>query len=307
MNYDYKPYDERQQLMQYRKLLEEIMTKGEDNPSPMVDGNTGEPLYTREIIGYDSIVFDVLENGAPIITERDISDFYKGAIGEIFGFMNGARTEAELRKFGCRFWGPWVTPAKCAKRGLEPGDIGYGSYGSVWANYPTAEGTYFNQWKEIDLQMRERPELKTHRITNWIPNYTIRNSNHQQRVTVCPCHGEIVFYIRPDGRLDMLMWQRSCDVILGLPSNWAEYTAVLLAMAETHNLRPGRFIHQIANAHIYSNTFEYAEELLSREPAPFPTLRTVNHHDRVWDYRKDDFELEDYHPKAKIKKIPVGV
>jgi thymidylate synthase len=306
MEYEYKPFEQRKALYQYRDLLKEIMTHGEDCPSPMVDGNTGEPLFTREIIGV-VMKYDILENGAPVITERDISGFYKGAIGEIFGFINGARTEEQLREFGCKFWGPWVTPEKCKKRGLEPGDIGDGSYGNVWANYPTAEGYNFNQWKEIDQQMRERPELKTHRITNWIPQYTIRNSNHQQKVTVCPCHGDVIFFIRPDKTLDMLMYQRSCDVILGLPSNLVEYTAVLLAMAETHDLKPGTFIHSIANAHIYNNTFEYAEEMISRETEAFPTLKTINHHDRVWEYRKDDFELTDYHPKAKILKIPVGV
>ena len=306
MEYKYRPYEQREVLYQYRNLLKDIMIHGEDNPSPMVDGNTGEPLFTREIIGV-TIKYNILEDGAPVITERDISGFYKGAIGEIFGFINGAHTEEQLREFGCKFWGPWVTHEKCAKRGLPDGDIGKGSYGHVWASYPTAEGETFNQWKEIDQQMRERPELKTHRITNWIPNYTIRNKNHQQKVTVCPCHGDVIFFIRPDKRLDMLMYQRSCDVILGLPSNLVEYTAVLLAMAETHDLKPGYFIHTIANAHIYNNTFEHAEEMIEREPEPFPTLEVVSHHDRVWEYRKDDFELKDYHPKAKILKIPVGV
>ena len=305
MNYEYKPYSEREQLYQYRTILEEIMTKGEDNPSPMVDGNTGEPLFTREIHGVMR-KYDILNEGAPVITERDISGFYKGAIGEIFAFVNGVRTNEGLREFGCKFWSPWVTEAKCAKRGLETGDLGPGSYGGVWADLKTPDGEIFNQWKEIDLQMRERPELKTHRITNWAPYYTIRNSNHQQKVVVCPCHGEIHFNII-NGRLDMTMWQRSCDVILGLPSNLTQYTALLLAMAYTHNLKPGVFCHQISNAHIYNNTFEHAEIMLSRDPEPFPTLKMVNTHDRVWDYRKDDFELEDYHPKEKILKIPVGV
>ena len=305
MEYKYKPFEKREALHQYRDLLKEIMVNGENNPSPMVDGNTGEPLYTREIHGM-MMKFDILENGAPIITERDISGFYKGAIGEICGFINGAHTEEQLKEFGCRFWGPWVTPEKCAKRGLEKGDIGLGSYGMAFHDFPTPDGESFDQWKEIDLQMRERPELKTHFISPWIPEYTIRNSNHQQKVTVCPCHGWVHFNII-DGRLDMTMMQRSCDVILGLPSNWTEYTAVLLAMAETHNLKPGVFTHFISNAHIYNNTFEYAEEMISRETEAFPTLEVVNHHDRIWEYRKEDFELKDYHPKEKILKIPVGV
>lgn len=309
MEYEYRPYEEREALYQYREILREIIEEGEDNPSPMIDPATGEQLSTREIHGIQ-MKYDILKNGAPIITERDISGFYKGAIGEIFAFINGVRTEKELREFGCKFWGPWVTEKKCAKRGLEPGDLGDGSYGSAWQAFPTPDGEYFDQWKEIDLQMRERPELKTHRITNWVPYYTIRNSNNKQRVVVCPCHGEIHFNII-NGRLDMTMWQRSCDVVLGLPSNLTQYTAMMLAMAETHDLKPGVFCHQISNAHIYSNSLEHAKIMLERgfknDLAPFPTLKVVNHHDRVWEYRKDDFELEDYHPKEKMLKIPVGV
>ena len=305
MEYNYRRYEEREPLYQYQAMLKRIMLDGEDNPSPMVDGNTGEPLFTREIHGM-MVQFDILKNGAPIITERDISGFYKGAIGEMIGFINGAHTEKLLREYGCKFWTPWVTEAKCSKRGLETGDLGPGSYGSAFHDFPTPDGGSFDQWKEIDQQMRERPELKTHFISPWIPEYTIRNSNHQQKVVVCPCHGWVHFNII-NGRLDMTMIQRSCDVILGLPSNWTEYTAVLLAMAETHNLKPGIFTHFISNAHIYNNTFEYAEEMMRRQPEPFPTLEIVNHHDRIWEYRKDDFELKDYHPKEKILKIPVGV
>ena len=311
MEYNYRKFEEREALYQYRAILEEIITKGEDNLSPMIDPATGEQLSTREIHGIQ-MKYDILENGAPIITERDISGFAPGAIAEIFAFMNGARTDEELREYGCKFWGPWVTEKKCKKRGLETGDLGEGSYGDVWADYPTSDGESFNQWKEIDLQMRERPELKTHRITNWIPNYTIRNSNpnHKQRVVVCPCHGEIHFNII-NGRLDMTMWQRSCDVVLGLPSNLTQYTAMFLAMAETHNLKPGVFCHQISNAHIYSNSLEHAKIMLERgyanDLAAFPDLVVTGHHDRVWEYRKEDFAIENYHPKEKILKIPVGV
>ncbi len=303
--YHYRPYEERAINYQYQDLLKDILTTGEEYPCAMVDGETGEPLTTIELLG-KTLSFDILNDGAPIITERDISGFYKGAIGEIFGFINGAHTEEQLAEFGCKFWGPWVTEKKCAKRGLEKGDIGPGSYGSVWTEFPMPDGSTFNQWKEIDQQMRERPELKTHRITNWIPYYTIRNKNHQQKVTVCPCHGDILFYIRGD-RLDMVMYQRSCDVVVGLPSNLAEYSALIIAMAETHGLKPGKLVFVLANAHIYSNSVKYAEEMAERKINALPTLKTIGHHDRVWDYRKEDFVLEDYHPNERIRKIPIGV
>lgn len=307
MNYEYRPYEERTALEQYKALLKDIMENGQDNPCAMVDSNTGEPLYTRERLGVLTR-FDILKDGAPIITERDISGFYKSAIGELFGFINGAHTDEQLREFGCKFWGPWVGEDKCKKRGLEAGDIGPGSYGSAFHDFPTPDGRSFNQFEQIIEQMKQRPNLKAHLISPWIPYYTIRNKNGEfdQKVTVVPCHGWIHFNIIGD-KLNMTMFQRSCDTVVGLPSNWAQYTALLLAMSNVMGLKPGEFVHMISNAHIYSNTFDTAETLLSRDAAPFPTLKVVNNHDSLFDYRKDDFALEDYHPKEKILKIPLGV
>lgn len=305
MEYEYKRYEERTALNQYKNLLVDIMENGYNNQSAMVDKDTGDSLFTREVLGR-IIRFDVLENGAPIITERDISDFYRTAIGELLGFINGARTQDELTKFGCKWWKWWLTPEKCAKRGLEIGDLGPGSYGGAFHDFPTADGKTFNQFEAVVAQMKERPGLKTHEISPWIPQYTIRAQGYQQKVVVCPCHGWLHFTIHGN-KLHMSMRQRSCDTIIGLPSNWTQYTALLLAMADVLNLVPGEFIHIIENAHIYSNAFETAEELISREAEPFPTLKLVNHHDSIFDYRREDFELEDYHPKEKMKNIPVGI
>ena len=305
MELNYKRYEERVALEQYKNLLKDIIANGQDNPCAMVDDKTGEPLYTRERLGIVSR-FDILDGGAPIITERDISGFYKSAISEIFGFINGAHTDQQLREYGCKFWKYWVGKEKCEKRGLAEGDIGPGYYGGAFHDFPMPNGETFNQFAEIVLQMKARPELKAHFISPWIPFYTIRNENYQQKVTVVPCHGWIHFNII-QSRLNMTMFQRSCDTVVGLPSNWAQYTALLLAMAHIMDLEPGEFVHMISNAHIYSNSMDVAEELISRPTNPFPTLKVVNDHDSIFDYRGEDFELEDYHPGEKIKGIRLGV
>ena len=302
---EYKAYEERKALEQYKAILKDIIENGIDNPCAMVDNVTGEPLYTRERLGV-VVRFNILEEGAPFITERDISGFWKSAVAEKFGFINGAHTDEQLREYGCKFWGPWVGAEKCAKRGLEPGDIGPGSYGAAFHDFPMPDGGSFNQYEEIIKQMKERPELKAHFISPWIPYYTIRNKEIKKKVTVVPCHGWVHFNIIK-GTLNMVMFQRSCDTIVGLPSNWAQYSAEFLAMCEVMNLIPGEFVHMISNAHIYSNSMDVAEELISRPTNPFPTLKIVNHHDSIFDYRKDDFVLEDYHPQEKIKGIRLGV
>lgn len=302
---EYKPYNERIVQEQYKNLIREILEKGTWGPSRMVDKN-GNEIRTCSLMGATPIRFNILENGAPIITERDISTFYKSAIGELFAFINGARTQEDLEKFGCKWWKYWVTEAKCAKRVLETGDLGPGSYGAAFANFPTPNGETFNQFKEIEQQMIEHPELKTHFISPWIPEYTIRNSNHTQKVVVCPCHGWVHFRIL-ENKLSMLMFQRSCDVLIGCPSNWAQYTALLLAQADVLGLEPYEFVHVISDAHIYENQMPWVEEILSRKSEAYPTLKLVKKHKSITDYRREDFELSDYKAGAAIKDIPVGV
>lgn len=305
MDFDYRPYIERTADGQYKNLIREILEKGIKGPSPMTDKN-GKEVDTIDLMGATPIRFNILENGAPIITERSINGFWKSAVGELFAFINGARTQAELEEYGCKWWSSWCTSAKCAKRGLETGDLGPGSYGAAFANFPTLDGTTYNQFDEIIKQMKERPELKTHLISPWIPQYIIRNSDHQQKVVVAPCHGWIHFRIFQD-KLSMVMFQRSCDVLIGCPSNWAQYTALLLAMAETLGLQPYEFVHMISDAHIYEDQLPWVEEILSREDRAFPTMKLINKHKNLKDYRKDDFALSDYNPHPAIKGIPVGI
>lgn len=304
MKGDYTPYIERTPDGQYKNLIREILEKGIKGPSPMVDKD-GKEIDTIDLLGATPIRFNILENGTPFITERDVSGFWKAAVGELFAFVSGARTQKELEEFGCKWWKAWLTEAKCSKRGLETGDLGPGSYGAAFASFPTLDGT-FNQFEEIIKQMKERPELKTHFISPWIPQYTIRNLDYQQKVVVAPCHGWIHFRIFGD-KLSMVMFQRSCDVLIGCPSNWMQYSALLLAMSEVLEKEPYEFIHMISDAHIYENQLPWVEEILSKEDRIFPTLKLVKKRKNIFDYRKDDFELNDYHPHEAIKSIPVGI
>lgn len=301
----YRPYEERPVSEQYKNLIKEVLENGIKGPSPMVD-DKGKEIDTIDLMGATPIRFNILENGAPVITERSINGFWKSAVGELFAFVNGVHTQAELELYGCKWWKAWLTEAKCAKRGLEQGDLGPGSYGAAFANFPTIDGESFNQFEEIVKQMKERPELKTHLISPWIPQYTIRNTDHQQKVVVAPCHGWVHFRILGD-YLSMVMYQRSCDILIGCPSNWVQYSALLLAMADILGKQPYEFIHMISDAHIYENQMPWVEEILSRESHAFPTLKLVNTHKNISDYRPNDFQLSDYHAGDPIRNIPVGI
>lgn len=284
---------------QYRELLTSIMDKGIRSESQM-------EVDTITYLSPPSLRFD-LSREFPVITERKISEkMWKGAIGELLGFINGARTQKELEAFGCTWWKSWVTEKKCAKRGLETGDLGPGSYGAAFHDFPTSEGETFNQFAAILQQIKERPFLKTHFITPWIPQYTIRIKGRTQKVVVCPCHGWMNIRIL-NNKLHLHMFQRSCDVPIGLPANLAQYAALTLALAEVTGYEAGEYIHSFSDAHIYADQIDKVKELLKREPRPLPKMKIINKKKDLFAYRADDFELYDYDPHPGIWDIPVAV
>ena len=293
-----KLFHERTPDTQYRNNLKYILDNG-----VRVKSQQGVDALT--VIGPPSMHFK-LENGFPMITERSIKGFWKGSIGEICAFINGARTLTELESFGCKFWTAWGTPKKCAKRGLAPGDLGPGSYGAAFHDFPTADGSSYNQIKNIVEQMIEFPHLRTHFISPWIPQYIIRGTGKQQKVVVAPCHGWIHLRII-DNKLTLHMFQRSGDFPVGVPSNMVQYAALLMVLAHVTKTEPYEFVHSFSDAHIYVDQIPAVEELLKREPKRLPTVTMNNKKDDIFDYRAEDFELSDYDPHPPMKDIPVAV
>jgi thymidylate synthase len=294
----YKPFEDRAIDTQYRELLQSILEHGVQTPSQQgVDALT--------LIGPKPMHFK-FENGFPMITERNVKGFWRGSIGEICAFINGARTLEELESFGCKFWTPWGTPEKCAKRGLEPGDLGPGSYGAAFHDFPTQEGVPYNQIQNIVEQMKEFPHLRTHFITPWIPQYTIRGTGKQQRVVVAPCHGWIHLRII-NNKLTLHMFQRSADTPVGVPSNMIQYAALTMMFAQATGTEPHEFVHSFSDAHIYVDQVENVKELLSREPKKLPTVTLNNPTTDIFEFRAEDFEVSDYDPHPSIKDIPVAV
>jgi thymidylate synthase len=284
---------------QYRRLLQYILDNG-------VRVKSQQEVDALTVIAPPSLHFRLSE-GFPIITERKISDkMWKGALGEIFGFINGARTQEELEKFGCSWWKSWVTEEKCAKRGLETGDMGPGSYGAAFHDFPTAEGEPFNQFAAIIQQIKEQPHLRTHFISPWIPQYTPRIKGRTQKVVVCPCHGWIHIRIL-NGKLYLHMFQRSSDTPVGLPANLAQYAALTMAIAQVTGYEAYEYVHSFSDAHIFVDQVDKVKELLSREPLPLPKMMLKNKKDDLFAYRADDFELQDYTPHPGMWDIPVAV
>lgn len=295
---------------QYQRTLKFVLENG-----VRVKSQTGTD--TLSYVAPPSMRFKLSE-GFPVITERNMAPktserlpvtIWQQAIGEILAFINGARTLDELAEFGVSWWSPWLTEQKCHKRGLETGDNGPGSYGAAFHDFPTVEGPTYNQFQNIIEQIKELPHLKTHFISPWIPQYTIRGKGKQQKVVVCPCHGWIHILIQ-DGKLTLHMFQRSGDIPIGVPSNMVQYSALTLLIAHLTGYEAYEYVHTISDAHIYVDQVEAVEEMLRREPRPLPFLRltaAAKKKTSIFDFRYDDFELVDYHPHPGIKNIPVAI
>ena len=160
------PYSERTPDFQYHNLLETVLQNGIRSPAP-------QGVDTFSVVGPPSLRFDLNVNGFPVITERKIG-FWQQPIGEICAFINGVDTIAGLEEFGCSYWKAWANSPYAREMGLAPGEVGPGSYGPAFHAFPTADGGTFDQFKHLVEQIRELPYLKTHVVTPWIPQYTVR-------------------------------------------------------------------------------------------------------------------------------------
>lgn len=301
--------------MQFKEMLRTVLGHGRWNKA-----QAGEDLETKSYFGY-TMRFKVAD-GAPVVTEKTVAPDWKKTpqpwkqcIGEIFAFINGARTTKELESFGCNFWKYWVTEDKCKKRLLESGDLGFGSYGHAFHDFPMTEGAAsstgqvtegVNQFQNVLEQMRELPHLKTHEISPWVPPYVYRGKGKTQRVVVCPCHGWLHFDIDSENRLTLHHRQRSGDILVGVPLNMIQYFSLLLAVAHVLKLTPYEYVHHIVDAHIYSNQVEEAHELLERPTFPKPMILLDNPPDDLFDFRAEHFKLEEY-VAGEYMKIPFAV
>lgn len=255
------------------------------------------------------------ENGFPLLPDRNlnpaISDklpvtIWQQALGEIFAFVNGATTCAELEKFGCYWWKNFATAEKCAKRGLTTGDLGPGSYGGAFAHFPT-KGGEMNQWEVVIDQAKMNPLLRTLLVTDWIPQYIPRGGKYEQKVVVVPCHGTATHLRIINGKLTLLMMQRSADLVIGVPSNIAQYAALAMAISQVLGIPVQEYVHCFSDAHIYVDHLDIVKKLLEREARVFPTMLMEDSKFNLFDFRREDFEIQDYNPHPGFKNIPVAV
>ena len=261
----------------YLDLLRHIL----DHGTPKAD-RTG--TGTLSVFGYQ-MRFD-LAAGFPLMTTKKLH--LKSILYELLWFLRGETNTAWLKEHGVSIWDEWAD---------ENGELGP-VYGYQWRSWPAPEGRKIDQISDVLDRIRKTPDSRRLIVSAW-------NVADVERMALPPCHLLFQFYVA-DGKLSCQMYQRSADVFLGVPFNIASYALLTLMVAQVTGLAPGEFIHTFGDAHLYNNHLDQARLQLSREPRLLPTLRINPDVKSLFDFRYEDFRLEDYEPHPHIS-APVAV
>lgn len=259
-------------MQQYLDLLQHIKENGVNK-----EDRTG--TGTRSVFGYQ-MRFD-LSQGFPLLTTKKLH--LKSIIHELLWFLKGDTNVAYLQENGVRIWNEWAD---------ENGDLGH-IYGYQWRSWPDYEGGFIDQISEVIETIKNNPDSRRIIVSAW-------NVADLKNMNLPPCHAFFQFYVA-DGKLSLQLYQRSADTFLGVPFNIASYALLLLMVAQVTGLKPGDFVHTLGDAHIYNNHMEQVEEQLSRKPRKLPRMVINPDVKNIFDFKYEDFTLEDYDPLPHIK------
>lgn len=239
---------------------------------------------TISVFGYQ-MRFDLSE-GFPVVTTKKLH--LRSIIHELLWFLKGDTNIRYLKENGVSIWDEWAD---------ENGDLGP-VYGSQWRSWPAPNGQKIDQISNVIEQIRSNPDSRRLMVSAW-------NPAEVDNMALPPCHSLFQFYVS-DGKLSCQLYQRSADILLGVPFNIASYALLTLMIAQVCDLEPGDFIHTFGDAHLYLNHLEQVDLQLSREPFPLPTLSLNPEIRSVFDFTYDDITLNDYQSHPAIK-APIAV
>ena len=292
-------------MKQYLDLLSTILEKG------VVRGDrTG--TGTKGVFGYQ-MRFNLAE-GFPLLTTKKV--FLKGVIHELLWFLRGDTNIKYLVDNGVHIWDSDAFRyynELCVKHGVLPVDLdtflsaagvespieGYRFgdlnhvYGYQWRSWPKANGETIDQIARVIETLKTNPTSRRMIVSAW-------NVADVEDMALPPCHTMFQFFVA-EGKLSCQLYQRSADTFLGVPFNIASYALLTMMIAKECGLELGDFVHTLGDAHLYLNHLEQAHEQLSREPRPLPRMVLNPEVKSIFDYKYEDFTLEDYDPHPAIK------
>jgi len=258
-----------QQYLDMMRLVRDTGTRKEDRTG------TG----TLALFGHQ-MRFD-LSKGFPLVTTKKLH--VRSIFHELLWFLSGDSNIRYLKENGVSIWDEWAD---------ENGDLGP-VYGVQWRSWPTPDGGSIDQIAQIMQQLRETPDSRRIILSAW-------NVAELDKMALPPCHCLFQFYVA-EGKLSCQLYQRSCDIFLGVPFNIASYSLLTHMLAQQADLGVGDFIWTGGDCHLYSNHLEQADEQLGREPLPLPRLAIKRRPESIFDYRYEDFEILNYESHPHIK------
>ncbi len=262
---------------QYETLLRHVLEHGAEKTDRTGTG-------TVSVFGYQMRF--PLSEGFPLVTTKKLH--LRSIIHELLWFLNGDTNIQYLHDNRVTIWDEWAD---------ENGDLGP-VYGAQWRAWRTANGETVDQISDVIRQIKNTPDSRRMIVCSW-------NVGDIPHMALPPCHCLFQFYVA-DGKLSCQLYQRSCDLFLGVPFNIASYALLTSMMAQQCGLEPGDFIWTGGDCHIYLNHMDQVKEQLSRTPRPYPKLTITRKPEDIFSYRFEDFEITGYDPWPAIK-APIAV
>ena len=264
-------------MRSYLDLMQKILDEGTQKKDRTGTG-------TLSLFGAQ-LRFD-LEEGFPLVTTKKVH--LRSILHELLWFLKGDTNIQYLKENGVSIWDEWAD----ANGNLGP------VYGAQWRSWRTPDGKTVDQITDVIDQIRKNPDSRRLIVSAW-------NPGEIPQMALAPCHAFFQFYVA-NGRLSCQLYQRSADFFLGVPFNIASYALLTMMIAQVCDLKPGEFVHTFGDLHLYSNHLEQAKLQLSREVRPLPRMRINPDVKSIFDFKFEDFTLENYDPHPAIK-APVAI
>jgi thymidylate synthase len=277
-------------MKQYLDLMRHVKEQGTKK-----EDRTG--TGTISVFGYQ-MRFNLSE-GFPLVTTKKCH--LKSIIHELLWFLQGDTNIKYLKDNGVNIWNGWAT---------DEGELGP-VYGKQWRSWVGHDGQVIDQISELVEQIKTNPDSRRLIISAWNPavlpdtDYSPAENAAMGKQALPPCHTLFQFYVL-DGKLSCQLYQRSADILLGVPFNIASYALLTMMLAQVCDLEVGDFVHTFGDAHLYLNHMEQVEEQLSRKPHSLPTMAINPDVKDIFGFKFEDFELKNYESHPAIK-APIAI
>ena len=264
-------------MKQYLSLMQKILNEGTAKSDRTGTG-------TLSIFGHQ-MRFN-LQDGFPLVTTKKCH--LRSIIYELLWFLKGDTNINYLKDNKVTIWDEWAD---------ENGDLGP-IYGKQWRAWGADNNRLIDQISQLIEQIKNDPDSRRMIVSAW-------NVGELDQMALAPCHAFFQFYVA-QGKLSCQLYQRSCDVFLGVPFNIASYSLLVHMIAQQCDLQVGDFVWTGGDTHLYANHMEQTHLQLSRDPRPLPKLVIKRKPPTIFDYEFEDFEIVGYDPYPAIK-APVAI